>query len=54
MPEWIKLPDKVYFTLTVHEVKCPMCGYKETFHHTPPKMCYICEEYRDYKEDNNG
>lgn len=45
--KWQKLPDKEYQGLTVHEVKCPKCNYKETYTSTLPEKCYICEEVRN-------
>lgn len=44
--KWQRLPDKEYQGLTVHEVMCPKCKYKETFTSETPKRCYICEEDR--------
>ena len=52
--KWINLPDKQYVDdLIVHEVKCPVCGYKETFHTDPHEKCFMCETKLAY-ERNNG
>lgn len=53
MEKWIKCP--AYHTnegLTVYEVKCPVCGNKETFHTSPHGDCYVCGTELQYiKED---
>lgn len=49
MKMWINLPDVVNVDgLTVHEVKCPKCGLKETFHTTPSLRCAVCESMLAY------
>lgn len=44
MRRWEKLTDKDYgFGVTVHEIRCPYCGYKETYTHgEAPSACYLC------------
>lgn len=46
MKEWIQLPDKKYNDVIVHEVKCPVCKYKETYTNDkkPSDHCAVCEE----------
>ena len=53
--DWIHLEDMTYGNNLVHEVKCPNCGYKITYHgnHKLPDSCYICEtKLTDNKETN--
>lgn len=55
MREWIKLPDKQYVdNLIVHEVKCPVCGFKETFHTDPHGECCVCETKLAYERSNGN
>lgn len=43
MEKWIKCPKyQSNEGLTVYEVKCPICGIKETYHTNPPSSCYVC------------
>ena len=41
---WIQLETRTYNGLPVYEVKCPVCGHKETYHHIGklPTQCYVC------------
>lgn len=42
---WIKMGDKKYNNLVIHEVKCPNCGHKETYHgDNVASSCFICGE----------
>lgn len=44
MRHWIKIQDKEYGQVMVHEIRCPYCGYKETYTRTEaPSACYRCE-----------
>jgi rubrerythrin len=44
MRKWIRLDDYHHNKLVTHEVRCPECGYKETFHgDSIPDSCYLCE-----------
>ena len=52
--DWIHLEDTAYGNNLVHEVKCPNCGYKITYHgnHELPDSCYVCEtKLTDNKEN---
>ena len=52
MIRWIQLSDyNNPMGLTVHEVKCPKCGHKETYHKEPPCSCYCCGALNYVKED---
>lgn len=52
--EWIKVSQRVYQGLLVKEIKCPICGYKQTFTDKPKELiCYICRTRSDYKEDES-
>lgn len=56
MGKWIKYRDAIYNNspLVVHEVKCPVCGYRETFHVNPPHECYVCGERLEYTEGDSN
>lgn len=42
--EWIRLPDFGEGDMVVHEVKCPICKYQETYMGDKvPERCYVCE-----------
>lgn len=42
---WIKMGDRQYNGLVIHEVRCPKCGNKETYHDDKvSSTCYICGE----------
>lgn len=44
MSNWIKLEDHAYNGLLVHEIKCPICKFKETYTGSKiPRSCYICD-----------
>lgn len=47
MADWKVLPDSIYDiypNVVVHEVRCPICNFRETYSgDTPPDKCYICE-----------
>jgi len=47
MTEWIKMPDYDNGNQVVHEVKCPVCKYHETYLGKAPEVCYVCEERRE-------
>ncbi len=50
---WIRLENKNYTGLTVKEVKCPVCKYKETYiFGNAPGTCYICGTIMKEKKDN--
>lgn len=52
--EWIKTQERVYDELLITEIKCPYCGYKQTFHKKPRELiCYMCGNYSEYKETDN-
>ena len=41
--KWIEVNSTVHNGNTTHEVKCPVCGLKVTYHgELAPKRCYIC------------
>lgn len=41
--KWINMTDKNYTGLKIHEIKCPVCGYKVTYHNgKEPETCYVC------------
>ena len=44
MEKWLKVSDNQFSELVVHEVKCPKCGFKVTYHTIDqlPESCYIC------------
>lgn len=44
---WIQLPDYFNGDYVVHEVKCPVCHYHETYtDDAQPEDCYICGRKR--------
>ena len=47
--EWLKLETRTYNGLSVKEIKCPYCGYKQTFVNKPESLtCYVCGNYSEY------
>ncbi len=54
MNRWINVSSTVYQELLVHEVKCPVCGYKETFHIKPPSSCYVCDTELIYEKEKDN
>lgn len=55
MNDWIEIKTETNIAgLTVHEVKCPYCGYRETFHSRPSAECYICSRPLGYKRENTA
>lgn len=46
MRNWEKIRDYHYTQgPEVHEVRCPYCGFKETYTNSePPAECYLCNE----------
>ena len=52
--EWIKTQERIYQGLLIKEIKCPFCGYKQTFHDNPKELtCYVCGNYSEYKEEGD-
>lgn len=52
--EWQLVQENVYDGLLIKEIKCPYCGYKQTFHKKPKELiCYVCGNYSEYKETDN-
>lgn len=51
--ETLKVTKSRYGSYSVTEVKCPKCGYRETFTTRIPKWCYGCGEV-NYSETENG
>lgn len=42
--KWIHIGDTQYSHLVVHEVKCPVCGHRETYTNDGwPNRCLLCE-----------
>lgn len=40
---WITITEKRYNGRITHEIKCPICGLKVTYHGVKaPEQCYIC------------
>lgn len=54
MNRWINVSSTVYQELLVHEVKCPVCGYKETFHIKPHSSCYVCDTELIYEKEKDN
>lgn len=50
--KWIHLEDKEHNGLIVHEIQCPFCGYKVTYHNdNVPDNCYVCSFRININED---
>lgn len=46
--KWIHVQDSEYNGMAVHEVKCPVCKHRETYHADRfPKKCLLCETVMD-------
>ena len=55
MSNWIEIKTETNIAgLIVHEVKCPFCGYRETFHNRPSEACYICSRPLGYKREDTA
>ena len=40
---WALKEKTIHNKLPVYEVKCPVCGHKETYHIEAPEKCFVCE-----------
>lgn len=50
--KWIRVSDVQINGLLVHEIKCPVCKHKETYHFDYPKSCYVCDTPLEEIEDD--
>ena len=50
--KWIRVSDVQINGLMVHEIKCPVCKHKETYHFNYPKSCYVCDTPLEEIEDD--
>lgn len=42
--KWVETMTVKHGNNIVHEIKCPNCGYKVTYHNDKiPRKCYVCE-----------
>ncbi len=51
---WITITENRYNGRITHEIKCPICGLKVTYHGVQaPERCYVCNTYLRQGDKND-